>query len=56
MTGVQTCALPIYYRYYEQGEISDGWFERMRGILAVMVERGRVSQAQADAVSKPRFP
>jgi membrane peptidoglycan carboxypeptidase len=46
-----------YHQYYEAGGISPGWFERMKGYFAIMVERGRMTPEEyADAaVAPPRF-
>ncbi|MFP3958663.1 MAG: transglycosylase domain-containing protein [Spirochaetaceae bacterium] len=46
-----------YHRYFEQGEISDGWFERMKSYYQIMRERGRMTEEQyAEAVAdKPAF-
>ncbi len=32
-----------YHRYFEQGEITEGWFVRIKSILDVMLERKRIS-------------
>jgi membrane peptidoglycan carboxypeptidase len=46
-----------YYRYYEEGRISDGWFRRMVGLYDIMLERGRMTQDEYDAAVRqpPRF-
>lgn len=35
-----------YYHYYEQGAISDGWFERMKSYYDIMLERGRMTSEE----------
>jgi len=32
-----------YHRYFEDGWISDGWFDRMTGLYDIMLERGRMT-------------
>jgi hypothetical protein len=46
-----------YHWYYTQGEISDGWFIRMKSYYDVMRLRGTISQEEYDAAleEKPVF-
>ena len=37
-----------YHAYYEAGAITPGWFARMQGLYAVMLERGRMTQEEYD--------
>lgn len=47
-----------YHYYFEQGAISDGWFTRMKGYYAVMLERERITEEQYEELveSPPTFP
>ena len=43
-----------YYRYYERGGISEGWFERMESYFDIMLERGRMTEEEyRAAVAEP---
>ncbi|MFP4705533.1 MAG: transglycosylase domain-containing protein [Spirochaetaceae bacterium] len=46
-----------YHYYFEQGEISEGWFERMKSYYDIMLARGRMTEEQyTDAMEhKPSF-
>ncbi len=46
-----------YHRYFEEGRISDGWFERMIGLYDIMLERERMTPEEyAEAIrSRPEF-
>ncbi len=46
-----------YHQYYAAGAISPGWFERMKGYFAIMLERERMTAEEyADAIiAPPRF-
>ena len=43
-----------YHRYYEEGEISDGWFARMIGLYDIMLERGRMTPAEYEEALRRR--
>ena len=38
-----------YHQYYESGFISAGWFERMKSYFDIMLERGRMTEAEYEA-------
>jgi hypothetical protein len=46
-----------YHAYFEAGSISPGWFARMQALFAVMLERGRMTDAEYQAAmqSPPLF-
>jgi membrane peptidoglycan carboxypeptidase len=35
-----------YYRQFLRGEVTDGWRRHLRWIIGVMLERGKISQAE----------
>ncbi len=46
-----------YYHQYKRGEVTDGWRRHLRWIMSVMVDRGKLSEAEFLAASpwSPRF-
>jgi hypothetical protein len=46
-----------YHWYYDQGEISDGWFIRMKSYYDIMLRRGRMTQEEYEEAieEKPAF-
>jgi membrane peptidoglycan carboxypeptidase len=46
-----------YHDYYEAGGISPGWFERMKGLYDIMLERGRMTESEYEQAvqAPPRF-
>ena len=46
-----------YHRYFEAGNVSDGWFRHMANYLDIMLERERITEKEHERALKmrPRF-
>ena len=46
-----------HHAYYDAGQISDGWFIRMKSLYDIMLERGRMTETEhrEAVVERPRF-